>query len=199
MSEDYFRYDLMVQDALRGVVREVLRRVVDEGLPGEHHFYIAFRTKAPGVKISRRFQEKYPDEMTIVIQYQFWDLVVTDDRFEIGLSFNNVPEKLVVPFAALTGFMDPSTQFGLQFEHPAANDTEAEESAGGSLVPAISEPNSSEDVKSSKKKKPKKSAKSKATDKSADGGKKDKVQDDDHETPHVTGEVVQLDAFRKKS
>lgn len=116
MSVDHIRYDLLAQEALRSVVRRVLADVGRDGLPGEHHFYISFDTRAPGVRLSPRMLEKYPEEMTIVIQHQFWDLLVTDTQFEIGLSFGGVPEKLVVPFTALKGFFDPSVKFGLQFE-----------------------------------------------------------------------------------
>jgi hypothetical protein len=109
-------YDDIVQDALRGVVSRVLRRVEADGhLPGGHHFYIAFRTRAPGVDIPRHLLERYPDEMTIVIQHRYWDLVVADDHFSIGLSFNQMPAKLVVPYDAIVGFVDPAVNFALQF------------------------------------------------------------------------------------
>jgi hypothetical protein len=116
MTEDLIRYDILAQDALRGVVRKVLSEVARTGLPGEHHFYISFLTRAPGVRISSRLLSQYPEEMTIVLQHQYWDLQVTEHAFEVGLSFNGVPERLLVPFAALKGFLDPSVQFGLQFE-----------------------------------------------------------------------------------
>ena len=116
MSTDLIRYDLQVQDALRGVVRKVLADAARDGLPGEHHFYITFRTQAPGVKMSTRLREQYPEEMTIILQYQFWDLKVEDSFFEVGLHFKNVPERLHVPFDAVAGFYDPSVQFGLKFE-----------------------------------------------------------------------------------
>ena len=116
MSTDLIRYDLQVQDALRGVVRKVLADAARDGLPGEHHFYITFRTHAPGVKLSNRLLEQYPDEMTVILQYQFWDLKVNENGFEVGLHFKNVPERLQVPFDAIAGFYDPSVQFGLKFE-----------------------------------------------------------------------------------
>jgi hypothetical protein len=116
MAEDLIRYDILAQDALRGVVRKVLSEVARTGLPGEHHFFVSFATRAPGVRISSRLLAQYPDEMTIVLQHQYWDLAVTDTAFEVGLSFNNVPERLLVPFAAIKGFADPSVQFALQFE-----------------------------------------------------------------------------------
>lgn len=126
MSVDHIRYDLLAQEALRSVVRRVLIDVGKTGLPGDHHFYISFDTRAPGVRLSSRMLEKYPEEMTIVLQHQFWDLIVTDVSFEVGLSFGGIPERLLVPFSALKGFFDPSVKFGLQFEI-AANESEAEE------------------------------------------------------------------------
>ena len=116
MVQDLIRYDILAQEALRGVVRRVLTDVARDGLPGEHHFYIAFDTRAPGVRVSQRLREQYPEEMTIVLQHQFWDLAVTEHTFEVGLSFGGVPERLLVPFSAVKGFFDPSVQFGLQFE-----------------------------------------------------------------------------------
>jgi hypothetical protein len=116
MAEDLIRYDILAQDALRGVVRKVLSEVARTGLPGEHHFFISFMTRAPGVRVSSRLLQQYPEEMTIVLQHQFWDLTVTEHAFEVGLSFNGVPERLLVPFTALKGFLDPSVQFGLQFD-----------------------------------------------------------------------------------
>ena len=110
------RYDLLVQEALRKVVHKVLADTAKNGLPGEHHFYVTFDTRAPGVKISSRMQQKYPETMNIVLQHVFWDLNVQDDFFEVGLSFGGVGEKLVVPFAAVVGFADPSVNFGLKFE-----------------------------------------------------------------------------------
>jgi hypothetical protein len=131
MAVDHFRYDLLAQDALRDVVRRVLADVAKNGLPGEHHFYIAFNTRDPGVRLSARLREKYPEEMTVVLQHQFWDLIITDHGFEVGLSFNGVPERLVVPFQAIKGFFDPSVQFGLQFDvMPQA------QAAGDALPPA---------------------------------------------------------------
>jgi len=117
MAEDLMRYDLLAQEALRGVVRQALRRVERSGFPGQHHFYVAFLTHAPGVQISERLRQRYPTEMTIVLQHQFWDLAVREDDFQVTLSFNDIPEKLVIPFRAVKGFLDPSVQFGLQFEN----------------------------------------------------------------------------------
>ncbi len=127
MADDLIRYDLLVQDALRGVVRKVLTDAAREGLAGEHHFYVSFRTEAPGVRMSQRLREKYPQDMTIVLQHQFWDLGVTEHTFEVGLSFSGVPERLLVPFDALTGFFDPSVQFGLKFDLSEGTEAVAQE------------------------------------------------------------------------
>ena len=112
MSEDKIHYDILASEALRGIVRTVLQRAQKRGLPGDHHFYITFDTCAPGTILSKRLKDQYPDEMMIVLQHRFWDLMVYDDRFEVKLSFNNIPERLVVPFAAINGFVDPSVRFG---------------------------------------------------------------------------------------
>jgi uncharacterized protein len=116
MAEDLIRYDILAQEALRGVVRKVLAEVARTGLPGEHHFFISFVTRAPGVRISQRLLEQYDKEMTIVLQNQFHGLKVSETGFEVELSFDGRPEVLSIPFAALKGFFDPSVQFGLQFD-----------------------------------------------------------------------------------
>jgi hypothetical protein len=117
MAEDLMRYDVLAQHALRNVVKLALQRVMRDGqLPGEHHFFISFDTNFPSVRISERLHAKYPEDMTIVLQHQFWNLQVFDRHFEVELSFDNIPEKLVIPFAAIKGFFDPTVQFGLQFE-----------------------------------------------------------------------------------
>lgn len=128
MADDLMRYDVLAQDALRGVVRRALKIARDEGLPGEHHFYISFRTGAPGVEISEKLKAQYPEEITIVLQHQFWNLEVNEERFSVELTFNKIPEHLVVPFSAVQGFFDPSVQFGLQFqvEGVTSDDEEAE-------------------------------------------------------------------------
>ncbi|MCB1509694.1 MAG: hypothetical protein KDJ36_02230 [Hyphomicrobiaceae bacterium] len=115
-TEGTFDYDALSQEAMRGVVRTVLIRTAKIGLPGEHHFYVSFDTQAPGVVLSKRLREKYPGEMTIVLQHRFWDLIVTDERFEVKLTFDGIPERLVIPFGAIKVFYDPSVRFGLQFE-----------------------------------------------------------------------------------
>jgi len=153
MPEDLMRYDLLAQNALRGVVRDALRIAETSGLPGEHHFYIAFNTRHPGVALSEKIAARYPREMTIVLQHQYWNLKVHDDRFEVELSFDNVPEHLLVPFDAVKGFLDPSVQFGLQFESvavdqkskddgtakPAAGKAETRAKSAGSETEAPSE------------------------------------------------------------
>ncbi len=129
MADDHIRYDILAQEALRGVIRKVLAEVARTGLPGEHHFFITFMTGAPGVRISSRLKERYPEQMTIVLQYQYWDLKVTDSGFEVGLSFADIPEKLEIPFTAVRGFYDPSVNFELEFDVEAAL-VPAEASAG---------------------------------------------------------------------
>jgi hypothetical protein len=138
MAEDLIRYDILAQEALRGVVRKVLSEVARTGLPGDHHFFISFVTRAPGVRLSQRLLEQYDKEMTIVLQNQFDGLKVTETGFEVGLSFDGRAEVLVIPFSALKGFFDPSVQFGLQFdvERAAEHDGEAEASADAETPPA---------------------------------------------------------------
>lgn len=176
MADDHIRYDILAQEALRGVMRKVLAEVARTGLPGNHHFFITFLTGAPGVRISSRLRERYPEQMTIVIQFQYWDLKVSDTGFEIGLSFSDVPEKLEIPFSAVRGFYDPSVNFELEFdvrtETPAAADEPQGDSAPVAMVPE-------------KKTEPKHAK--------ADSG--DKAKDTD---PAKGAEVVSLDAFRKK-
>jgi len=174
MAEDQMRYDLLAQDALRGVVRFALKRVEKTGLPGEHHFYIAFDTNAAGVRISDRLRKQYPQEMTIVLQHQYWGLEVTEERFKVELSFDNIPEKLTVPFESIKGFFDPSVQFGLQFEIGEANENVGPEDASEETeLPAQAIGDLTE---------------------SADGSVPD-VEDDGEEPAE---KVVSLDSFRKK-
>lgn len=170
MAGKLLDYNLLVENALRGAVREALKRVAEFGLPGNHHFYITFRTDQPGVEIPDFLRERYPDEMTIVLQHQFWGLEVNEDLFRVTLSFNKVPERLVVPYAAISAFADPSVQFGLQFR------------VAGADKPALAnlrgtEAGSTEDGA--------------AADAAASEGA-------EPEAPRGSGEVVTLDAFRKK-
>ena len=120
MAKDYIGYEALTDRALRSVVREALRRVQKQGMIGSHHFYLTFKTHNPGVDIPDFLNERYPDEMTIVLQNQFSGLTLTDDAFEVMLTFQKLPATLTVPFAALTGFVDPSVQFGLQFKNATA-------------------------------------------------------------------------------
>lgn len=116
MASDLLRYDQLVENALKGVVRKALEQIAEYGLPGAHHIYLTFATTHPGVNIPDSLMEKYPSEMTIVLQYQFWDLDINDDGFAVSLSFNDIQERLHVSFAAVTGFADPSVNFALQFQ-----------------------------------------------------------------------------------
>jgi uncharacterized protein len=147
MSVDHIRYDLLTQDALRGVIRVVLTDVAVKGLPGDHHFYITFDTRVEGVRLSGRLKASYPEEMTIVLQHQFWDLEVREEEFDVGLAFHGIPERLHVPFRAIKAFMDPSVQFGLQFAVESAlpketvADTEADKRPeAGRIAPAEKRP-----------------------------------------------------------
>jgi hypothetical protein len=174
MATDHIRYDVLARDALRGVLRRVLSDAAEHGLPGEHHFFITFLSTAEGVKLSPRLLAQYPEEMTVILQHQFWDLVVTEDRFEVGLSFGGIPERLVVPFNAIKSFFDPSVQFGLQFdpsepvsEAPAANLPAA---AAPSALTVASPPAASPAPESN----------------------------DEPAKPSEGAEVVRLDRFRKK-
>jgi hypothetical protein len=170
MATDHIRYDVLARDALRGVLRRVLTDAAEHGLPGEHHFYITFLSRAEGVKLSPRLLAQYPEEMTIILQHQFWDLAVTEDRFEVGLSFGGIPERLVVPFSAIKSFLDPSVQFGLQFEPSDA--VSEEPKAKLPAAPAASPPGLA----------PEPAAESK----------------DEPPKPGEGAEVVRLDRFRKK-
>ncbi len=202
--KDELRYDLLVQDALRGVVRKVLTNAARDGLPGEHHFFITFKTGAPGVQLSARMRREYPDDITIVLQHQFWDMVVDDSHFEVGLSFKNVPEKLSVPFSAITAFADPSVQFALRFDEgetePAVADNTAatpEPAEVQQLKPApaaaakpksreVAEADDAEPASAKPARKPQKKDAAAAEDKS-------------EATGDEGGNVVSIDAFRKKT
>ncbi|MCP8893757.1 SspB family protein [Shinella daejeonensis] len=138
MAQDHIRYDILAQDALRGVIRKVLSETAATGhLPGDHHFFITFLTNAPGVRISQHLKSKYPEEMTIVIQHQFWDLKITESLFEICLSFSDTPERLVIPFNAIRGFYDPAVSFELEFDVPLQ--VENEQSAEITAHPATAD------------------------------------------------------------
>lgn len=222
------RYDELVEDALKGVLRTVLQTVIDDGLPGQHHFFITFRTRHPEVSISDVLMQRYPEEMTIVLQYQFWDLTLDDAGFGVTLSFDDKPERLEVPFDAVTGFLDPSVKFGLQFravgmpETPAEGETDGEDNAAeggldadggaddstGGKALGLAAPTALPvaKAKSGAKRPSKKSKKAAADDAKADDAKADeakadgaKAADDAGDVGDVGGDnVVTLDAFRKK-
>ncbi|WP_036241900.1 SspB family protein [Mesorhizobium sp. STM 4661] len=177
MADDHIRYDILAQEALRGVMRKVLAEVARTGLPGNHHFFITFLTGAPGVRVSSRLRERYPEQMTIVIQFQYWDLKVTDTGFEVGLSFSDVPEKLEIPFSAVRGFYDPSVNFELEFDvktETSAEDEPATQPSEPLAIVAEKKPETKKKVAEAEKKPA-------AADAAAKGA-----------------EVVSLDAFRKK-
>jgi hypothetical protein len=189
MAVDHIRYDILAQDALRGLVRRVLTDAARKGLPGDHHFFVTFKTHQDGVRLSQRLRDQYPDEMTIVLQHQFWDLKVSEEAFEVGLSFSGVAERLFVPFEAITAFADPSVQFALQFETL----TEAPEDAEDAPAPlrAVEKPAKADKSQDSKPKaEPARPAPVMATAKAAD--------DTDGPPDKPSGEVVRLDRFRKK-
>jgi uncharacterized protein len=224
MTKDFIRYDLQVLSALKGVIRKILTDATRDGLPGEHHFYISFNTNAPGVRMSQRLREKYPDDMTVVLQHQFWDLAVTEHTFEVGLSFNGIPERLLVPFEAMTGFYDPSVQFGLKFEaEPSAQsaemgdyvqmtsaESEPQQNDGSrpkrGAVPAIVPSGKSRVPAALKSEEPASiapAAARKSKDKDAKEAKPSKVADTSEKAasdePATNGAtVVSLDSFRKK-
>ena len=187
MSEDLIRYDILAQDALRGVVKTVLTEVARTGLPGEHHFYITFNTQAPGVRISPRLLDKYPEDMTIVLQHQFWDLQANEQAIEIGLSFDGIPEKLYIPYTAIVTFIDPSVHFSLQFEvETEFDDEELEEDLrnAGETLAALAP--SEDDV-------------IEASNQESDENEAETASDEKSEDDKQDGaEVVSLDAFRKK-
>lgn len=191
--EDLIRYDVLTQEALRDVIRKVLQEVASSGLPGEHHFFITFRTDHPSVRLSARMRERYPEEMTIVIQHSFWDLKITDTYFEIDLSFDDILERLRVPFSSLKGFFDPHVKFGVQF------DAEYLEAANGDVDVVLEGSDDSGEVEnlpqivqSRDMTKATKKSKSKSKDKEDD----DKV--DSEKTEQEGAEIVSLDQFRKK-
>lgn len=136
---DRFHYDALVDDALRSVVRSVLTQVAEKGLPGSHHFYISFRSTDPGVELPEYLRAKYPEEMTIVLQHQYWDLIIGDTSFEVTVSFNKQQERIKVPFTALSAFVDPSVRFGLQFDRrdKAAGDKPEDTAAAPTALPTL--------------------------------------------------------------
>jgi hypothetical protein len=202
MSVDHIRYDLLSQDALRGVIRTVLTDAAVKGLPGDHHFFITFDTRADGVRMSARLKASYPDEMTIVLQHQFWDLTVGEEDFDVGLAFNGIPERLHIPFKAVRAFMDPSVQFGLQF----TVDVEATRGANSDIpaeVPAVTahpapveKPSPIKRAPAAKSPKPQPKKESGTQMTTTEAAKPAPPSTSGKEAS--TGEVVRLDRFRKK-
>lgn len=194
MSQDLMNYDQMTQLALRGVVRDAIRRVIrEDGLPGAHHFYITFLTRFAGVEIDEGLAKKYPEEITIVLEHQFWDLNAYADEFEVTLKFGGIPKYLKVPYHAVTRFHDPSVGFALQFDAPTEIDPAA--SSVGQLRPVNNEADEKPTVAAVKKKQTKANTKAKSST------KKTKSSDDDADKPEGDDDgpkVVSLDAFRKK-
>jgi uncharacterized protein len=189
MPDDHIRYDLLAQQALRGVVRTVLADVAKKGLPGEHHFKITFNTTAPGVRLSDRLLAQYPENMTIILQHQFWDLAVTERGFEVGLSFGGISERLAVPFDAIVAFYDPAVQFGFQFEALDA-------AAAGERDEAVKAAPARED--NSAPKSAALPAKKGAAGKKPAAAAAAEPPDGGDDKPDGGGEVVRLDRFRKK-
>ncbi|WP_374632289.1 SspB family protein [Ferrovibrio sp.] len=189
MAGKLLDYNLLVENALRGAVREALKRAAEFGLPGNHHFYITFRTDQPGVDIPAFLHERYPDEMTIVLQHQFWGLEPGEDKFQVTLSFNKAPERLVIPYAALTAFADPSVQFGLQFRvQPSAEALARNAAQSGNQNPSAD--GAGADVTQSAEAGEAKTADARSADARTADAKSD--------AKPAGGEVVALDAFRKK-
>ncbi|MGD9912933.1 MAG: SspB family protein [Rhizobiaceae bacterium] len=189
MAEDLIRYDILCQEALRGVMRKVLTEVARTGLPGNHHFFITFVTGAPGVRISSRLRERYPEQMTIVLQFQYWDLKVTDAGFEVGLSFSDVPERLEIPFSAVRGFYDPSVNFELEF------DVKSEVAAPAANTPAIRKPEAVPSKPAPAAKKAESKPRAETPRPTVVKPAPEKAKD---ESPSKGADVVSLDAFRKK-
>jgi uncharacterized protein len=186
MPVDHIRYDLLTQDALRAVLRTVLADAAKSGLPGEHHFYISFATTAPGVRLSPRMRAEYPEEMTIVLQHQFWDLEVKEDGFEVGLAFGGIPERLTVPFGAIKSFFDPAAQFGLQFQEVAGS-----ANAGQGDTAAASEP-----IATGQPAQPTQSPSALPLVPAPANAEPTPAPDDPQ--PNAGAQVVRLDRFRKK-
>lgn len=181
MTEDILRYDILVQNALRGVIRKVLSEVDKTGLPGNHHFFITFLTGAQGVKVSNRIKEQYPEQMTIVLQHQYWELEVNETGFGIGLSFSDIPEKLYIPYAAIRGFYDPSVNFELEFDVEQSEDQEETSGDVATIGAATSVLQG---------------------DTAGDKAQNEEAPDEDDQSPNEDGDgsadVVSLDSFRKK-
>jgi len=191
MAVDHIRYDILAQEALRGVVRTVLADAAKNGLPGEHHFYISFDTRADGVRLSPRMLKEYPQEMTIVLQHQFWDLMVTEDGFEVGMSFGGIPERVAVPFAAGKGFVDPSVEFGLRFEEISETQESVPETGNAPLAQGA-------ERTPAEHKAPRTPPALAAVPTPANPEPSATAPSEGPDKPPGGGEVVRLDRFRKK-
>jgi len=215
MAVDHIRYDILAQEALRGVVRTVLADAAKNGLPGEHHFYISFDTQAEGVRLSPRMLAEYPKEITIVLQHQFWDLMVTEEGFEVGMSFGGVPERVAVPFTAIKGFLDPSVEFGLRFEEIGAAQSGADDQDGAGSAGTDAAPTAKTSAPKASKTPASKTPPSKTSERPPAEHKGARAPlaavpapanpeppsgktDDGPDKPPGGGEVVRLDRFRKK-
>lgn len=199
MADDQIRYDILAQDALRGVVRKVMSEVARTGLPGEHHFFITFATHAPGVRVSSRLLARYPEDMTIVLQHQYWDLTANEHAFEVGLSFNGIPERLLVPFTAVKIFQDPSVPFAVQFE--VATKPGLAVAEGPRAIDDLDEEAFAQDAAETEPGQPEVRPAALATVEKAPAAVPEKGTAEKDETPPSANEaqVVSLDAFRKKS
>ena len=197
MPDDHIRYDLLAQQALRGVVRTVLADVAKKGLPGEHHFKITFNTAAPGVRLSDRLRAQYPETMTIILQHQFWDLAVGERGFEVGLAFGGISERLAVPFDSIVAFYDPAVQFGFQFEAidaiPAGERGDAAKDAA-KAAPAREDKSAQQTAALQ----PGKRTAGKKSEPAAAPAKPAEPPNGGDDKPDGGGEVVRLDRFRKK-
>jgi hypothetical protein len=179
---DRFHYDALVDDALRSVVRRVLTQVAEKGLPGSHHFYISFRSTDTGVVLPDYLRAKYPEEMTIVLQHQYWDLIIGASHFEVTVSFNKQQERIRVPFAALSAFVDPSVRFGLQFDR--------KDKAGADKAEVPATPPTA--LPAAEKRPPL------AAPPAADGTPEGAAADAEAKPEDAASKVVKLDSFRKK-
>ena len=180
---DRFHYDALVDDALRSVVRRVLTQVAEKGLPGSHHFYISFRSTDPGVQLPDYLRAKYPEEMTIVLQHQYWDLIIGSNHFEVTVSFNKQQERIKVPFSALSAFVDPSVRFGLQFDRK-------DKAGGPETADAPANPTAS--LPAADKRPPL------AAPAGAEGKPEDAAAQGEGKSEDAASKVVKLDSFRKK-
>lgn len=186
MSEDFIDYGKLIDEAMHIIVQKALKAVANQGLKGDHHFFISFITNYPSVVLSDRLRQKYPNEMTIVLQYQYENLVVEHDAFSVTLSFDNIKENIRVPFNALTAFADPSVKFGLQFRHIGASEDDDDEEILAEVKEFITpDPSIAQNDTTAKTAKDKDLSKKKKGDSPKKKGKK-------------SSNVVELDNFRKK-